>query len=289
MTTVIKMEKWEIKSIVVIIISILVICSIIWYSYYLTGQRNRMSNFNNVESFKSYADLQNELNSTRQALLDIKSVQQQKLLNINPDVNSIDPEQVFSPELQNRLDRNFDIRFSQKLQDTEIVDLQSQLDILKQKMSKLPPAPTNYMLKSLGGSSFAMLGDSSEFSLKTSPNSAMCLGFNRYGLNNPNEKDNVYYTSDARQCDKGDSDKYQKFKLTEIRNNSDFNKMAGPAYEVPEYYNLNNYPFYIAQPIEGTLRQDGTLSECITFDNSGLSVEPCNGNESQRWHIYSVN
>jgi len=300
--------KWEWKVLILIIIGILVIIGLIWYSYQLSsrgavttrtegfaGEAVTSSTQPNTSSTKpkTYSELANELNENRKNLLAISNVQNQALVNIDPDVTKyIQQDNIFTPELKQRLDTSFDIQFSQKLQDTELQDLQGQLETLKQKMSKLSQLPSNYMLKNLGGSAFSMLGTPNDFSLRINPSEARCLGFSSYGISNPMNSDSLspeYKSSTSVQCDVGGGDKTQRFKLTEINNNQDFNKLVGDTHEVPVYYTLNNYPFMVAQPVNGTLRDDGMLKECITFDNSGLSVEPCTGAETQRWHTYSVN
>ena len=279
-------STWEWKTFWAIIIAILVIAGLIWYSYRLTNRGAR------PEGFKTYGDLATELNKNRADLLSISKNQNQVILDVDPDVTKyISADNIFPEELKQRLNTNFDIRFSQKLQDTEIQDLQGQLDALKQKMAKLPPAPTKYILKNLGGSAFSMLGSPNDFSLRIDPNTAKCLGFSLSGIREPgkNNKAGVYNSALNLQCDTGGLDKTQRFKLTEINDNSGFNKLVGDAYSVPEYYTLNSYPFMVAQPANGTLRPDGMINECITFDNSGLSVEPCTGSDTQRWHTYTVN
>jgi hypothetical protein len=282
--------KWEWKVLILIIIGILVIIGLIWYSYQLSS---RSALTTRTEGFKTYSELVNELNQNRTNLLKISNVQNQALVDIDPDVTKyIQADNIFTTELEQRLNTSFDIQFSQKLQDTELQDLQGQLETLKQKMSKLPPVPSNYMLKNLGGSAFSMLGTPNDFSLRINPNEARCLGFSSYGISNPMNPDSLspeYKSSTSIQCDAGGGDKTQRFKLTEIKNNQDFNRLVGDTHEVPDYYTLNNYPFMVAQPVNGTLREDGMLNECITFDNSGLSVEACTGAETQRWHTYSMN
>lgn len=284
---------WELKTFGFAVIVIVIIIGCIWYSYRLT---NRAAIQMSSEGFKTYGELVAELNNNRTAIMNIKQLQNQKLIDIDPNVNKyINAEAIFSDELKDRLSNDFDIRFSQELQDTDIKDLQSQLDVLKQKMSKLPPIPTRYKLKSLGGSAFNMLGAPNDFSLQINPIEAQCLSFSPLGYNNPSATTNTlrgiektYESSGNVQCDISGADKQQRFKLTEINNNQEFNKLVGDLYSVPDYYNLNNYPFLVAQPVDGQLRADGMLGECITFDNSGLSVEPCTGKESQRWHTYTV-
>lgn len=279
---------WELKTLLLALLVVVIIIGCIWYSYRLTNRHK--------DGFKTYGELVSELNANRTAMMDIKQLQDQKLMDIDPNVSKyITTSAIFPDELRDRLAADFDIRFSQQLQDTDIKDLQGQLDVLKQKMSKLPPMPTRYMLKSLGGSAFNMLGTPNDFSLQINPQVARCLSFSALGFNNPAETsdtlrgiEKTYKSAGDVQCDIGGGDKSQRFKLTEITNNRDFNKLVGDLNSVPDYYNLNNYPFLVAQPVDGELRADGMLGECITFDNSGLSVEPCNGKETQRWHTYTV-
>lgn len=276
---------WEWKAFWIIIITVLVIAGLIGYSYKLTNRAK-------LEAYQTYSDLANELNKNRDNLLSISKNQNQVTLDVDPNVTKyISASGIFPDELKQRLNTNFDIKFSQKLQDTEIQNLQGELDALKQKMAKLPAMPTKYMLKNLGGSAFSMLGSPNDFSLQINPNSAKCLGFSLSGIRqlDKDNKDGVYKSALNLQCDAGGLDKTQRFKLTEITNNSDFNRLVGDAYSVPAYYTLNTYPFMVAQPVNGTLREDGMINECITFDNSGLSVEPCTGTETQRWHTYSTN
>lgn len=276
---------WEWNAFWIIIITVLVIAGLIGYSYKLTNRAK-------LEAYQTYSDLANELNKNRDNLLSISKNQNQVTLDVDPNVTKyISASGIFPDELKQRLNTNFDIKFSQKLQDTEIQNLQGELDALKQKMAKLPAMPTKYMLKNLGGSAFSMLGSPNDFSLQINPNSAKCLGFSLSGIRqlDKDNKDGVYKSALNLQCDAGGLDKTQRFKLTEITNNSDFNRLVGDAYSVPAYYTLNTYPFMVAQPVNGTLREDGMINECITFDNSGLSVEPCTGTETQRWHTYSTN
>jgi len=278
-------EKWEWKAFWIIIVIILIIAGLIGYSYTLTNRAK-------IEAFKTYNVLANELNDNRADLVSIINNQNQTILDVDPDVTKyISADDIFPEELQQRLKTNFDIRFSQKLQDTEIKSLQSDLDTLKQKLAKIPPVPSKYMLKNLGGSAFNMLGSPNDFSLQINPTVAKCLGFSLSGIHESdnNIQDGVYKSATNLQCDLGGQDKNQRFKLTTINNNMDFNRLVGDTYSVPAYYTLNTYPFMVAQPVNGTLRADGMINECITFDNSGLSVEPCTGTETQRWHAYSVN
>lgn len=282
-------DGWEIKTLGLTLLVIVIILICIWYSYKLTNRGP-------PEGFKTYGELVNELNANRTAIMNIKQLQEQKLVDIDPNVDKyITANAIFPDELKDKLATDFDIRFSQQLQDTDIKDLQNQLDVLKQKLTKLPPTPTRYMLKSLGGSAFNMLGTPNDFSLQINPQEARCLSFSPLGYNNPSETtetlrgvEKTYESAGIVQCDIGGSDKSQRFKLTEINNNREFNKLVGDLHSVPNYYNLNNYPFLVAQPMDGQLRVDGLLGECITFDSSGLSVEPCTGKDTQRWHSYTV-
>ena len=290
-------QFWELKALVIAGIIILVILLLIAYSYKLTN--NTLSS-TVKDGFKTYGELADELNATRTALMNIKSAQNQRILDIDPDVSKyIDADAVFPDELKNKLSADFDIRFSQQLQDADINDLNRQLFELKQKTANLPAAPTKYILKNLGGPAFNMLGTPNDFSLQINPSNAKCLSFSQYGINNPEiitgiginrtGTEQLYKSAADVQCDIGGSDKTQRFKLSEITNNKDFNKLVGETYAVPPYYTLNNYPFMVAQPIDGTIMPAGMIKECITFDNSGLSVEPCNGSDTQRWHTYPVN
>lgn len=276
---------WEWKAFWIIIITVLIIAGLIGYSY-------KLANRAKVEGFTTYDKLATDLNQNRDKLLSISKNQNQVTLDIDPDVTKyISASGIFPEELKQRLNTNFDFKLSQKLQDTEIQNLQGELDTLKQKMAKLPSVPTKYMLKNLGGSAFSMLGSPNDFSLQIDPNAAKCLGFSLSGIRelDKDSKDKLYKSAHNLQCDAGGQDKTQRFKLTEINNNMEFNRLVGDAYSVSSYYTLNTYPFMVAQPVNGTLREDGMINECITFDNSGLSVEPCTGPETQRWHTYSVN
>ena len=273
-------ESWEWKIFGVIILCIVIIIGFIWYSYKLSDTH--------LDKFTTYKELTDELNENRENINKIIALQNQKIIDVDPNVSAyIQSDKIFPHELENRLNTNFDIRFSQKLQDVDLEDLQTQLGTLKQKMSKLPPVPTNYMLKNLSGSAFEMLGTPNDFSLKINPSEGKCLAFSTYGLNNIDKSTGEYKSAKSMQCDIGGGDKSQRFKLTEITNNQDFNNLVGNLNSVPDYYSLNNYPFMVAQPVDGTLRADGMINECITFDNSGLSVEPCAGKEEQRWHTYN--
>ena len=150
---------WELKTLGLALLVIVLIIICICYSYKLTNRGP-------PEGFKTYGELVNELNANRTAIMNIKQLQQQKLVDIDPNVDKyITASAIFPDELKDKLAVDFDIRFSQQLQDTDIKDLQNQLDVLKQKLTKLPPAPTKYMLKSLGGSAFNMLGTPNDFSL----------------------------------------------------------------------------------------------------------------------------
>lgn len=289
-------QFWELKALIMAGVVILVILLLIAYSYKLTNEPGMAVK----DGFKTYGELADELNATRTALMNIKQAQNQKILDIDPNVGKyINTDAVFPDELKNKLNADFNIRFSQQLQDADINDLNRQLSELKQKTSNLPVAPTKYMLKNLGGSAFNMLGTPNDFSLQINPNNAKCLSFSKYGINNPEiltgvgingtGTEKLYKSAADVQCDAGGSDKEQRFKLSEITNNADFNKLVGETYAVPPYYSLNNYPFMVAQPVDGTILPSGMIKECITFDESGLSVEPCNGSDTQRWHTYPVN
>jgi hypothetical protein len=288
---------WEVKVLLIAGVIILVILLLIAYSYKLTNNTLPTAG---KDGFKTYGELADELNATRTALMNIKSAQNQKILDIDTNVGKyIDGDVIFPDELKDKLIADFDVRFSQQLQDADITDLNRQLDELRKKTVNLPAAPTKYMLKNLGGSAFNMLGTPNDFSLQINPSNAKCLSFSQYGINNPETitgvgingtgTEQLYKSAGDVQCDIGGSNKSQRFKLSEITSNQDFNKLVGETYAVPPYYTLNNYPFMVAQPIDGTVMPSGMIKECITFDNSGLSVEPCNGSETQRWHTYPVN
>lgn len=280
--------QWEWKILCVTIMVILAIIGLICYSYYLTNRTGKGS----VEGFQTtYDELAAELNANRNNLLNIVKNQNQVALDVDPDVTKyINASNIFPEELKQRLNTNFDIRFSQRLQDEDIKNLNNELNNLKQKMAKIQPVPSKYILKSLGGSAFNMLGSPNDFSLQNAPHAAKCLGFSLSGMRETDALDKgVYKSAISLQCDEGGRDKTQRFKLTEINNNTEYNRLVGDIYSVPDYYTLNTYPFMVAQPVNGTLRADGMINECITFDNSGLSVEPCTGNDTQRWHTYSVN
>lgn len=279
-------QSWELKTAGVILVGIIAIIIIIWYSYVLSNKKQSMP-----EGFTTtYDSLVNRLNANRTNMIEINDAISQELVSVDPNASKyIDANKILTKDIKDSINSDFDIRFSQKLQDADLAQLNNSLNQLKLKMANLPATPTQYMLKNLGGAAFDMLGTPNDFSLRINPNEAKCLGFSPNDISIPNPTDNIYYSALSRQCDIGGSDKLQRFKLTQIKNNDDFNKLVGDLRSVPSYYNMNNYPFMVAQPVSGNIRQNGMLSECITFDNSGLSVEPCNGSENQRWHPYTVN
>lgn len=73
------------------------------------------------------------------------------------------------------------------------------------------------------------------------------------------------------------------FRLRKISSNDTYNRALHPdyvMYAIPEYNTLNAYPYYIVIPINDT-----TGKMCLTIDERGASLEPCDGKHSQRFSI----
>lgn len=213
--------------------------------------------------------------------------------------NYIDANSIISSSDKNKLKQIFNINFLQHLQNQEIKNLESDLNNLSGKAPKKRDRLTKG-LKSIDSGSILKVGyidnknynfiDKPKFSLVMDENKQSCLEY--LPEKNINENEEIETVKEVG-CDYDINKENQKFSYHKITGNNDFNNALHPDYnnyKIADYYNLNNYPFYIVNPyVKGNNGiQIVDKKECLTLNDDGLSVEPCNLKSSQRFLLSDI-
>lgn len=270
---------------------IIIILISINYSY---KKKNVIENFTRID----YDELIKNINTNKDYLENIEkniSKSYLKYPSNEQDLNDyISSSNIIKSSDKTKLKQKFKLNFLQHLQNHEIKKLETDLNLLEKKTHK----DNNKIPKGLKGiSSGAVLkvgyidkGNYNfplkpKFSLVMDENKQSCLAILPFKKKNKNGE---VETVKEVGCDYDINANQQKFNYTKINGNNDFNDALHPdnkQYSVADYYRLNNYPFYLVHPFE---KQDNgyydvNKKECLTLNDDGLSVEPCNLKQTQRF------
>lgn len=256
---------------------------------------------NKIETFttKGFNDLINNINTNKNYLENIQKNLAKAYLkypNEEQDIdNYISSKNIIKSSDKTKLKQIFKLNFLQHLQNQEIKKLETDLKDLE---GKKPNDNNNTLTKGLKGiTSGAVLKvgykdtglydfiNKPKFSLVMDENKQSCLETLQFKKENNNGE---IETVKEVGCDYDINANQQKFSYQKIKGNSDFNNALHPdnkQYSVADYYRLNNYPFYIVHPFQ---KQDNgsydvNKKECLTLNDDGLSVEPCNLKQTQRF------
>jgi hypothetical protein len=255
------------------------------------------------------------INDTKTKLNDILRLMTQQYPNSNPELSVYgltDPVSNSSSPLKlnsDNLDSEYQIKFIQELQDQEITNLEATLGGLKTKMAAINKnvntgsnSPKLTSIKHIPtGKLFGILKNPNQvgpqISVIIDPKNATCLKYITPDKTQ-SSPDTQIKNIDLTACDYNPSAPGQKFIIETVKSNNDFNSMLSTSqkdkYEVSPNYGFGVYPFSVLKASVPNTSYAGDMhmviepSECITLDNSGLSIEPCTGKESQRFTVTNI-
>lgn len=291
-----------------IIIALIVICIIIIYHSYKIWNSTGL-----IEQFQTapltVSDTTN-INNAKTNLKDILLLLNQQYPNANSDLSvyglldpTTNPESPLKLDSTN-LDSEYQIKFIQELQNREISQLESTMDVLKGKVNssginngKTGNSGSIRSIKHIPtGKLFGIIKNPNQvgpqISVIIDPKNATCLKY-VVPTNTQTSGSDTVKNIDLTACDYNPNAPGQKFIIETITNNSEFNNMLNATqktkYEVSPDYGFGVYPFSVlkASVPDTSYAVDMHMpvepAECITLDNSGLSIEPCTGKDSQRF------
>lgn len=201
----------------------------------------------------------------------------------------------------------FTINFYQQLQDREIEDLDSKYKDIKIQLDNLGLIKNdknyNYIKHNISGIKLRILNYNSKiansnFNIMFDTNNSMCLEYTAIHPDvvkaTPLHK--TINNVNAVPCDKSvlinslsanvrEKILQQKFKFKLISNNDDYNNSLHSnyyAFKVPDYYQLNNYPYVLVYP-DNNVDYDNNYT--LTIYNGNMSVEPCSGADNQKFTL----
>jgi hypothetical protein len=203
----------------------------------------------------------------------------------------------------------FAVDFYQQLQNAEINDLNAKYNDVKSQLDNLGLIKTdtsyNYIKHNISGIKLRILNydntiPDSNFNIMFDKERSMCIEYNAVNpdvvASTPLHK--TINNINAVACDKA-SDMAglspnvknrilkQKFKYNVIKNNTDYNNSLHPIYNafiVPDYYQLNNYPYVIVYP-DSNNNDDNKL--VLTIYDGQMSIEPCSGADNQKFMLFA--
>jgi hypothetical protein len=214
----------------------------------------------------------------------------------DPNINLNSPLKIDSTNL----DAEYQVKFIQELQNREITNLESWLAQLKGLLEKPITYDAN-KVKSVKhiptGKLFGVLKNPNQvgqqISIIIDPKNATCIKYTTPTVSS--NKDEPVKNIDLTACDYNPRAPEQKFMLETVTSNTEFNNMLKPSerdkYSVSADYGFGVYPFSViktAAHSNGPFDTHVASSECITLDNTGLSIEPCTGKESQRFTMTDI-
>ena len=301
-----------------IIIGLIIICIIVVYHSYTIWHRSNM--LTDKESFQttslSVGDV-TPINDSKTKLNDILRLMAQQYPNSNPDLSVYgltDPVSNANSPLKlnsDNLDSEYQIKFIQELQNQEITNLESTIGGLKNKMATInkrdnagkggQSAEFTSIKHIPTGKLFGILKNPNQvgpqISVIIDPKNATCL---KYVTPDKTQStpDTQIKNIDLTACDYNPVAPGQKFIIETVTNNNDFNSMISTTqkdkYAVSPDYGFGVYPFSVLKAsVPNTsyavdMHMPIEPAECITLDNSGLSIEPCTGKESQRFTVTNI-
>lgn len=294
------------KGLLFILFLIVVIIIIIIHSYKIWNSKVIV----NKEGFVTdtlTANNQTSINNNKVYLNNILRLMKQQYPNVDTTLNNyglsdpnIYPNSPLKIESTN-LDAEYQVKFIQDLQNKEITNLEAWLSQLK---GKIPENPVVYDANTVNsvkhiptGKLFGVLKNPNQvgqqISIIIDPKNATCIKHIIPKLSE--NKDAPIKNIDLTACDYNPRAPGQKFLLETVTNNTEFNNMLNPAeyakHSVSTDYGFGVYPFSVikrATPVAGAFDTHIASAECITLDNSGLSIEPCTGKESQRFTMTDI-
>lgn len=243
------------------------------------------------------------VNSNKTYINNILRLMKQKYPNVDSTLSNYgltDPNSNIDSPLKldsTNIDSEYQIKFIQELQDREIANLESNLVELKKILPTKPLVYDSNKVKSVKhiptGKLFGILKNPNQLGQQISiiidPKNATCLKKITPPANT--KEGELIKNIDLTACDYNPLASGQKFMIETVNDNSQFNEMLAPEekerYSVSSNYGFGVYPFSViksAKPISSSAFDTHIPStECITLDESGLSIEPCTGKESQRF------
>jgi len=297
------------QCIVITLTSIVLIILMLVYSY-----NNKSSTKEAFEEAPLPLSIDNELiNNINEMKPDIQTIYNMKsliypiysndsLVNYNKQKEFAISEKNFQFE-----EGKFAVDFYQQLQNAEINDLNTKYNEVKSQLDNLGLIKTdtsyNYIKHNISGIKLQILNydntiADSNFNIMFDKDRSMCIEYNAINpdvvASTPLHKTINNINSVA--CDKASNMVElstnvkarllnQKFKYKVIKNNTDYNNSLHPIYNaflVPDYYQLNNYPYVIVYP-DSNNNDDNKL--VLTIYDGNMSIEPCSGADNQKFTL----
>lgn len=301
-----------IRGLIFIFVLIVVIVIIIMHSYKIWN-----GNTYNPEAFSDLTlDDTSNINMNKNNINNIINIMKQQYPHVDTTLDNYgltNPTDLNSPMKidATNLDAEYQVKFIQELQNNEITNLEDWLSQLKERAPENTKAYDSNTVKSVKhiptGKLFGVLKNPNQvgpqISIIIDSKNATCIKHltNTKDVKDAkdikNAKDNIIKNIDLTACDYNPIAPGQKFILETVTNNSEFNNMLNDnernTYSVSIDYGFGVYPFSViktSSPINNTFdtHVKNTPAECITLDNSGLSIEPCTGKESQRFTMTDI-
>lgn len=311
------------QCLIILLTCILLIILLLIYSYNNNFKNTNVEGFNaSSNSTTTSTEVTTTIPVINQSLIntinnmrpDVQAIQNVKI----PIYNLYNPDKVNRYRDAGDFDisnKNFDfeegkfsLNFYQELQDREINDLNDKYNDVESQLKALGLKTFNnnyqYIKHNISGIKMRILNYNpiinSSFNIMIDIDTSMCIEYNAL---NPDIISNTPLHRTINNIDKVPCDKTldlsklssnfksnlqkQKFKFRLISNNDDYNKSLHEnynAFKVPDYYQLNNYPYYIIYP-DNLLEHDDNM--VLTISNGQISIEPSSGADNQKFTLLS--
>jgi hypothetical protein len=159
--------------------------------------------------------------------------------------------------------------------------------ILKKKdNNKIQHIQTGSKFSTLIDSDLQELNTINPFSIVLDNKNAVCLKHNK--IDKPLDDLEYVNNINTTACDYSPNTNDQKFKLVKIDSNDKYNNNLYDIYRSKKELALtstyNNYPFYYVRPTDAN-----NTENCLTLHDGAFSIQPCNGENEQRFLINSMN
>lgn len=276
-----------------ILLGIAMITGCIIYSYRLFGSST-------IERFtaSTYADLIPILNNVKPSLEAIRRAQNLEIpYPREPNVTKyINADDITVEDSIDTVRATFDVDFSQKLQDADLQELEAELLALKKKAAEInidSNEASQTGIKHLSGTKLITYPGSGapvvdltdpntyrNFNIGVNSASGYCIVNKPFAQ--PMDVNGIRQKESIAQVQCNLADPMQWFSAKQVNSNAELNKLLPVEKQIPGEYTLINYPFSVVQP------NNGTGKECLTLNEDGLSVEPCNGSTDQRFAVVTT-
>lgn len=306
---------------VITLTSIVLIMLMLVYSYNKKSYTNLTESFENgAENDNANENVSNVIdneliNTLNEMKPDIQTIYNMKSLiypiysNVSLDAYNAQSEFAISDKNFKFEEGKFAVDFYQQLQNKEINDLNTKYNDVKSQLDNLGLIKTdtsyNYIKHNISGIKLQILNydntiPDSNFNIMFNKDRSLCIEYNAI---NPDvvastPLHNSINNINAVACDKAsDMNELttnvkarilkQKFKYKVIKNNTDYNNSLHSIYNaftVPDYYQLNNYPYVIVYP-DSNNNSDNKL--VLTIYDGNMSIEPCSGADNQKFMLFS--